>query len=465
MKKLKVSIVNPTTLRLDEEGNVGDIIDLREVQSVDQSFLNESINQSKDEKYKELLNQERAQQETLITAKVNETENKYKLEIERIKLEKQRLEETVKTLDKKIEEEAKTIKSELNSQFVNEKTKYQIEIEKLQTQLESQRKLIALETQKAKDEEYQKKIEELNKLIGDKQLEIQRLSSNLTQTDNEKKLAEQKLKNDFSLKLKELETERDYYKDLKARVSTKMLGETLEQHCEIEFNRIRATAFKNAYFEKDNDAKSGSKGDFIFRDYDDDGTEIISIMFEMKNEMDTTATKQKNEDFFKELDKDRNEKKCEYAILVSLLEKDSELYNQGIVDVSYKYPKMYVIRPQFFIPLITLLRDAAMNSVQIKRQLVEIKNQNIDITNFEDDLNEFKTKFGNNYRLASERFAKAIEEIDKTIDHLHKTKEALLSSENNLRLANNKAEDLTIKKLTRNNPTMKEAFEKLEKGK
>src|SRR5690606_20046603 len=218
---------------------------------------------------------------------------------------KQRLEETVKTLDKKIEEEAKTIKSELNSQFVNEKTKYQIEIEKLQTQLESQRKLIALETQKAKDEEYQKKIEVLNKLITDKQLEIQRLSSNLTQTDNEKKLAEQKLKNDFSLKLKELETERDYYKDLKARVSTKMLGETLEQHCEIELNRIRATACKNAYFEKENDAKSGSKSDFIFRDYDDDGTEIISIMFEMKNEMDTTATKQKNEDFFKELDKDR----------------------------------------------------------------------------------------------------------------------------------------------------------------
>ena len=464
MKKIKVSIVNPTTLRLDEEGQVGDIIDLRELQSVDQSFLIDAINQSRDETYEKLLEKNREQQQSLINVKVLEVENNYKLQLEKMNLEKQRLEDLVKSLDKKIEEEAKTITSNLKTQFVSEKSQYEIRIAQLQKQLESQKQLIALETQKAKDDEYNKKIQELNKLIADKQLEIQKLNSSLSQSDNEKKLAEQALKSEFSLKLKELETERDYYKDLKARVSTKMLGETLEQHCEIEFNRIRSTAFKNAYFEKDNDAKKGSKGDFIFRDYSDDGTEIISIMFEMKNEMDTTATKQKNEDFFKELDKDRNEKNCEYAILVSLLEKDSELYNQGIVDVSYKYPKMYVIRPQFFIPLITLLRDAAMNSVNIKRQLVEIKNQNVDITHFEEDLNEFKTKFGNNYRLASEKFAKAIDEIDKTIDHLHKTKEALLSSENNLRLANNKAEELTIKKLTRNNPTMKEAFEKLNKG-
>jgi hypothetical protein len=237
-----------------------------------------------------------------------------------------------------------------------------------------------------------------------------------------------------------------------------MVGETLEQHCEIMFNRYRAAGFPNAYFEKDNDARTGSKGDFIFRDYDEDGTEYISIMFEMKNEMDTTKSKHKNEDFFKELDKDRNEKGCEYAVLVSLLEADSELYNDGIVDVSHRYPKMYVVRPQFFIPIITLLRNAARNSLDYRRQLAAARNQNIDITNFENEMNEFKEKFGNNYRLASERFQTAIEEIDKTIDHLEKVKKALTSSERNLRLANDKAQDLTIKKLTRNNPTMREKF-------
>ena len=241
-----------------------------------------------------------------------------------------------------------------------------------------------------------------------------------------------------------------------------MVGETLEQHCEIEFNKLRATGFQNAYFEKDNDAKSGSKGDFIFKEFSDDGTEFISIMFEMKNEMDETATKHKNEDFFKELDKDRNEKKCEYAVLVSLLEADNELYNTGIVDVSYRYPKMYVIRPQFFIPMITLLRNASLNALQYKQELAIIRNQNIDISHFEEDMNEFKDKFSRNYRLASEKFKKAIDEIDKTIDHLQKTKDALLSSENNLRLANNKAEELSIKRLTRNNPTMAAKFAELE---
>ena len=241
-----------------------------------------------------------------------------------------------------------------------------------------------------------------------------------------------------------------------------MIGETLEQHCAIEFNRLRATAFRNAYFEKDNDARTGSKGDFIFREFDDEGTEFISIMFEMKNEADGTATKHKNEDFLKELDKDRKEKNCEYAVLVSLLEADNELYNGGIVDMSHRYPKMYVVRPQFFIPIITLLRNAAMNSLQYKKELATIKNQNIDISHFEEDMNDFKEKFARNYRLASEKFKKAIEEIDKTIDHLQKTKEALLSSENNLRLANNKAEDLSIKRLTRNNPTMQAKFAELE---
>ena len=261
------------------------------------------------------------------------------------------------------------------------------------------------------------------------------------------------------LRFKDEEIER--YKDFKAKLSTKMVGETLEQHCEIEFNRLRATGFQNAYFEKDNDAKSGSKGDYIYRDIDAEGGEFISIMFEMKNEMDTTSTKKKNEDFLKELDKDRREKNCEYAVLVSLLEPENELYNSGIVDVSHKYQKMYVIRPQFFIPIITMLRNAALNALEYRRELALIKAQNIDVSNFEAEMNDFKDKFSRNFRLASEKFHKAIEEIDKTIDHLQKTKEALLSSENNLRLANNKAEDLSIKRLTRNNPTMQAKFAEL----
>ncbi|MBR0469936.1 MAG: DUF2130 domain-containing protein, partial [Clostridia bacterium] len=236
------------------------------------------------------------------------------------------------------------------------------------------------------------------------------------------------------------------------------------QHCEMEFNKMRAAGFKNAYFEKDNDARTGSKGDFIFRESSEDGTEFISIMFEMKNEADQTATKHKNEDFLKELDKDRNEKGCEYAVLVSLLEADNDFYNTGIVDMSHRYPKMYVIRPQFFVPMITLLRNAALNSLKYREELAVIQNQNIDISNFEADMNDFKDKFARNYRIASDKFKKAIDEIDKTIDHLQKTKEALLSSENNLRLANNKAEDLTIKKLTRNNPTMKAKFDELKKN-
>ena len=253
-----------------------------------------------------------------------------------------------------------------------------------------------------------------------------------------------------------------YYRDFKARQSTKMIGESLEQHCLTEFNRIRTTAFRDAYFEKDNDARTGSKGDFIFRDYAEDGTEFISIMFEMKNEMDQTATKHRNEDFLKELDKDRREKDCEYAVLVTLLEPDNELYNSGIVDVSYRYPKMYVIRPQFFIPLISILRNAALNSLEYRRQLALIQNQNIDITNFESEMNDFKDRFNRNYELASRRFKEAIDEIDKTITHLQKTKDALLSSENNLRLANNKAQDLSIKRLTKNNPTMQAKFAALE---
>lgn len=300
-----------------------------------------------------------------------------------------------------------------------------------------------------------------NEIINAREKQIAELTSKLKEAEKDIFVKEQNLKDTYELKLKEKDTQIEFYKDLKTKMSTKMVGETLEQHCEIEFNKLRATGFQNAYFEKDNDVKTGSKGDYIYKESTAEGVEFISIMFEMKNEMDTTATKHKNEDFLKELDRDRNEKGCEYAVLVSLLESDNELYNSGIIDVSHKYPKMYVIRPQFFIPMITLLRNAAMNSIQYRQQLTEYKNQNIDISNFEAEMNDFKDKFGRNYQLASDKFRKAIEEIDKTIDHLQKTKDALMSSENNLRLANNKAQDLSVKRLTKNNPTMAQKFAEL----
>ncbi|MCR9226158.1 MAG: DUF2130 domain-containing protein [Flavobacteriaceae bacterium] len=296
------------------------------------------------------------------------------------------------------------------------------------------------------------------------------LVNDLKLKETEKQLLENTLKEQFTNKMKVKDEtiqmkddEIARLKDFKLKLSTKMIGETLEQHCEAEFNKLRATAFKSAYFEKDNDAKAGSKGDYIYRETDESGNEIISIMFEMKNENDETATKKRNEDFFSKLDKDRKEKNCEYAVLVSLLESDNEFYNTGIVDVSHKFSKMYVVRPQFFIPIITLLRNAAMNSMKYKAELNMIRNQNIDITNFEEKVNTFKEGFARNYDLASRKFKTAIDEIDKTITHLQKTKDALLSSENNLRLANNKADDLTIKKLTYGNPTMKAKFDELDK--
>ncbi|MFC1778470.1 DUF2130 domain-containing protein [Pseudomonadota bacterium] len=288
------------------------------------------------------------------------------------------------------------------------------------------------------------------------------LKNGLKQAALEKQLAETSLKDKYETQIKDRDDAIERLRDMKARLSTKMVGETLEQHCETEFNRIRATAFPRAYFEKDNDVSTGSKGDYIFRDSDEAGTEIVSIMFEMKNEIDTTATKKKNEDFLKELDKDRTEKGCEYAVLVSLLEPDSELYNTGIVDMFHRYPKMYIVRPQFFLPMITLLRNAAMKSLEYKTELALVKAQNIDITNFEDDLDKFKAAFGKNYDLASRRFQTAIDEIDKSINHLQKTKEALLGTDRNLRLANDKAHDLTIKKLTRRNATMASKFEELK---
>lgn len=302
----------------------------------------------------------------------------------------------------------------------------------------------------------------LKDVLREKEKEIETLNTKLEMDKKESLIKEQNLKEKYEEKIKDKDEQIAYYKDFKARQSTKMIGESLEQHCSNEFNKLRPL-FKNVYFEKDNDIKTGSKGDFIFREYDEDETEIISIMFEMKNESLETTSKHKNEDFFKELDKDRKEKKCEYAVLVSMLEIDNDYYNNGIVDVSHKYPKMYVIRPQFFIPLITLLRNASLKSLEYKKELQMVQNQNIDIANFEENMNNFKSAFGRNYRLASEKFKKAIDEIDKTIDHLQKTKEALLSSENNLRLANNKAEDLTIKKLTNGNETMQKMFDDLNK--
>ena len=304
----------------------------------------------------------------------------------------------------------------------------------------------------------------LTEAVGAVEKERDKLQHQLTQAELEKKNAESSLKEKYETQIKDRNEEIERLRDMKARLSTKMVGETLEQHCETEFNRIRATAFPKVYFEKDNDASTGSKGDYIFREQDEAGVEIVSIMFEMKNENDQTATKKKNEDFFKELDKDRNEKKCEYAILVSLLEPDSELYNTGIVDVSHRFQKMYVVRPQFFIPIITLLRNAAMNSLQFKTELAQVKAQNIDITNFENELDSFKNAFGKNFELASRKFNTAIEEIDKSIKHLQNTKEALLSTDKNLRIANDKAQDVTIKKLTKGNPTMASKFAELPKS-
>ena len=360
-------------------------------------------------------------------------------EIERLKAERDREVERIKA-DK--DRELDRLRADLTDQL----NKLKAEVEKNDTEKE----LAVTKAVQEKDKEIADKNAEITKLSGD--LEVQQRQSELT----EKQLLEQ---HKGELRLRDEEIER--LKDFKARQSTKMVGESLEQHCQNQFNSIRMTAFPNAYFEKDNDARSGSKGDFIFRESAEDGTEFISIMFEMKNEMDTTATKHKNEDFFKELDKDRKEKNCEYAVLVSLLEADNELYNNGIVDVSYKYEKMYVIRPQFFIPMITLLRNAALNSLKYQRELQIVKNQQVDILHFEENMESFKNAFGRNYELASRKFEDAINEIDKSIRQLEKVKEALTSSERNLRLANDKAQDLSIKKLTKNAPTVKAMFEEL----
>jgi len=384
--------------------------------------------------------------------------------------------ERIAQIQKSKENEISLVKVQVTSEKDKAVSELNQEIEKLKGQLNSQSKTYELdkerslnalrqETEQLKamiNNNTQEKKLAIATAVSEKETEISKKDQRIILLETQLQLQEKNLKEKYDFQLKQKDEQIAYYKDLKSKMSTKMIGETLERHCEIEFNRLRATGFQNAYFEKDNNVATGSKGDYIFKDKSDDGIEYISIMFEMKNERDTTATKHKNEDFFKELDKDRTEKGCEYAVLVSLLEADSELYNSGIVDVSHKYPKMYVIRPQFFIPMITLLRNAAMNSIKYKRQLAEYHSQNIDVTNFENKLLDFQEKFGNNVRMAKEKFDTAIAEIDKTIDHLQKIKTALLSSENNLRLANNKAQDISIKKLTRDNPTMKQKFSELK---
>ncbi len=362
---------------------------------------------------------------------------------------KNAMQEALANKDKELTE----LKAKSNADLAEKLAKKETEIAEMRSQIQSaeiQKKLDVSEAIKAIEKERDTFANQLKV----KETEIQLQEKSL----KEKFIAELKTKDDF-IKIKDEEVA--FYKDMKQKLSTKMIGETLEQHCEAEFNKLRATGFQNAYFEKDNDSRGGNKGDYIYRETDEAGNEIISIMFEMKNENDETATKKRNEDFFAKLDKDRTEKDCEYAVLVSLLESENELYNTGIVDVSYKFKKMYVVRPQFFIPIITLLRNAAMNSMQYKAELNLMRNQNVDITNFEEKIDTFRKGFAYNYDLASRKFKTAIDEIDKTISHLQKTKDALLSSENNLRLANNKADDLTIKKLTHGNPTMKEKFDGL----
>ena len=393
--------------------------------------------------------------------------------------------EAKKMMESEKEQAIKILRTELEKKSQEELSKKNEEVLKLQGLVEQSKEKQENEilTMKSSiEKEYQEKIHSLNlevselknkiklqenesqseliKMTSKKDQDILDLKNQMNLSEKEFELKEKTTKEKYELELKNKDEMISYYRDLKARQSTKMIGETLEQHCNAEFARIRPMFSNNTYFEKDNDARTGSKGDFIFKDYDEEGNEIVSIMFEMKNEADETSSKHKNEDFFKELDKDRKEKNCEYAVLVSLLESGNEMYNAGIVDVSYRYEKMYVIRPQFFVPIITLLRNASLKSMEYKRQLIQMQNQNIDISNFEKNMNLFKEGFSKNYRIASDKFAKAIEEIDKTIEHLNKTKDALLSSDRNLRLANDKAQDLSIKKLTKGNKTMTELFEK-----
>ena len=411
--------------------------------TIDEAGYADILNQVRDEAFDKALHERMT---------LAEQDKKNAVELAETKVASQKEKEVAKKdseiarLKEELKSSAELVQARVTGELKDEVAKKDSEIARLKEELKSA--------------DVAKKLA-LREALGVVEKERDGLKRDLEAKDTEQKLLASSLKEKYETQIKDRDDAIERLKDMKAKLSTKMVGETLEQHCEIEFNKIRATAFPRAYFEKDNDARTGSKGDYVFREADEGGTEFVSIMFEMKNENDGTATKKKNEDFLKELDKDRIEKGCEYAILVSLLEPDSELYNGGIVDVSHRFPKMYVIRPQFFIPMITLLRNGALNSLTYKSELARVREQNIDITNFEDDLEAFKTGFARNYDLASKKFKTAIDEIDKTIDHLQKTKEALLGSENNLRLANDKADDLTIKKLTRGNPTMAAKFAEL----
>ena len=420
---------------------------------VDEAGFADILKQVRDHQFEEELQNRLnlAEKEKENAVKLAEANLKNSLSDELAKKDKELLE-----LRAKSEREASEIRAKNERELSEMLAKKSAELAEMKAKIESaelEKKLSVTEAVQKIEKQRDEAVNELRTKETEKQL--------LEKSLSEKYSAELRTKDDI-IKLKDEEIA--LRKDMKLKLSTKMVGETLEQHCETEFNKLRATAFQTAYFEKDNDSRSGSKGDYIYRETDENGNEIISIMFEMKNEGDETATKKRNEDFFRELDKDRTEKKCEYAVMVSLLEAENEFYNTGIVDVSHRYPKMYVVRPQFFIPIITLLRNASMNSMKYKAELALMRNQNIDITNFEENINAFKEGFAKNYDLASRKFMTAIEEIDKTISHLEKTKAALLSSENNLRLANNKADDLTIKKLTRGNPTMTKKFEDLKKN-
>lgn len=435
MKNIKVSIQDEHTLILQQDGQKGDVIDLKSIHEtdIDSSTISNVVNSIKRDAFNDALKKER---ETL----------ERELELQ-AKLKEQELQEKIKSLEQ--EKEAATKLAEANAKNLSQAdiAKRDADIAELRAQLQA----TITEKQLAVTEA-------VNKI----EKERDQLSNDIKNKDTEKQLLESSLKDKYESELKSKDEMIAYYKDMKAKLSTKMVGETLEQHCEYEFNRLRATAFPNAYFEKDNDASDGTKGDYIYRETDENDTEIISIMFEMKNEGDETATKHKNEDFLAKLDADRKKKQCEYAVLVTLLEADNELYNSGIVDMSHKYPKMYVIRPQFFIPIISVLRNAALNAMKYKNELAIVRAQNVDITHFEENMEDFKQAFGKNYELAGRRFSEAIDGIDKTIKQLEKTKAALLSSENNLRLANNKAQDLTIKQLTRDNPTMRQKFDELK---
>lgn len=521
MAKIKVSIVNQTTLRLEEDGKIGDEINLLELQKVDSTFINDVINSKKDEVYVAKLEALKAQSEIERKAAISELENKYRETLNSLSAEKSSaltdlekqfsnklnelskeksiLETTIKNIEEKSQLEKSLIEQKVKSETELAKQALEVEISKLKDEIVRQKKNIENDVENKLRQSFNEKLQKAELDLAEKSNQINLLNSKIenanimhemkvkevkSQVENEVIKRESKIqqleltlkdvenlgvvkvqsvRNEYESKLKSQQELVAYYKDFKLKQSTKMIGESLEQHCEFEFNKIRSVAFPNATFGKDNIAVDGTKGDYIFRDIDGSGTEIISIMFEMKNENDTTASKQRNVDFLDKLDKDRKKKNCEYAVLVTMLESDNELYNQGIVDVSHIHEKMFIIRPQFFIILISLLKNAASKSLQAKRELEEMKHQNYDIANFEEKMNEFKQGFARNYRLASSNFQDAINEIDKTIKSLNKTREFLVNSENNLRLANDKADDLSIKKLTRNNPTMQKAFEDAKK--